>query len=30
VKSATAAEISSLPGFSKKLAEKILGILAEK
>ncbi len=30
VKSATAAEISSLPGFSKKLAEKILGILSEK
>lgn len=30
VKTATAAEISSLPGFSKKLAEKILGILSEK
>jgi excinuclease ABC subunit C len=30
VKSATAGEISSLPGFSKKLAEKILGILSEK
>jgi excinuclease ABC subunit C len=30
VRSATAAEISSLPGFSKKLAERILGILSEK
>jgi len=30
VKSATAAEISSLPGFSSKLAERILGVLAEK
>jgi excinuclease ABC subunit C len=30
VKSATAAEISTLPGFSKKLAEKILGLLSEK
>lgn len=30
VKSATAAEISTLPGFSKKLAERILGLLSEK
>jgi excinuclease ABC subunit C len=30
VKSATAAEIASLPGFSGKLAERILGVLAEK
>jgi excinuclease ABC subunit C len=30
VKSATAAEIASLPGFSGKLAERILGILAGK
>jgi excinuclease ABC subunit C len=30
VKSATAAEIASLPGFSSKLAERILGVLAEK
>ena len=30
VKSATAAEIASLPGFSGRLAERILGILAEK
>lgn len=30
VKSATAAEIATLPGFSSKLAERILGLLAEK
>jgi excinuclease ABC subunit C len=30
VKSATAAEIASLPGFSSRLAERILGLLAEK
>lgn len=30
VKTATAAEIASLPGFSTRLAEKILGILSEK
>ena len=30
VKSATSAEIASLPGFSSKLAERILGALAEK
>ncbi|HWA57103.1 MAG TPA: excinuclease ABC subunit UvrC [Gemmatimonadales bacterium] len=30
VKSATAAEIASLPGFSSKLADRILGVLADK
>jgi excinuclease ABC subunit C len=30
VKSATAAEIASLPGFSSKLADRILGVLSER